>query len=159
VLGFHYDQAERAIERALSLGPSLLQVQYCAGIVRAIVGDGEAAFGHFERAMRISPLDPGMCAFITGAAGAQLVCGRYDQALMLAQRAIREDPNFVGGHRTMLVALGLLGRTDEAKLAAQRTLELTPEFTVSQFEHVSPHKNPEFRKRVADVYRAAGVPK
>jgi len=59
---------------------------------------------------------------------------------------------------SMLVALGLLGRTDEAKLAAQRILELTPEFTVSQFEHVSPHKNSEFRKRVADVYRAAGVP-
>ena len=159
VLGFRYDQAERAIERALSLGPSLLQVQYCAGIVRAIVGDGEAALGHFERAMRISPLDPGMSAFITGAAGAQLVCGKYDQALVLAQRAIRENPNFVGGHRTMLVALGLLGRADEAKLAAQRIFELTPAFTVSQFEHVSPYKDPEWRKRAADVYRAAGVPK
>jgi len=58
-----------------------------------------------------------------------------------------------------VIALGFLGRIDEAKLAAQRILELTPAFTVSQFEHVTPFRDPAVRKRLADVYRAAGVPK
>jgi adenylate cyclase len=158
VLGFRYDQAERAIERALSLGPNLVLVQYCAGVVRGILGEGEAALGHFERAMRISPFDPAMSAFVAGAAGAHLGCGRIEQALLLAQRAVQENPNFVGAHRMTVIALGFLGRIDEAKLAAQRILELTPAFTVSQFEHVTPFRDPAVRKRLADVYRAAGVP-
>ena len=159
VLGFRYDEAERAIDRALSLSPNLLMVQFCAGMVGCIVGKGDAALEHFERAMRISPLDPGMGAFIVGAGLAHLISGRYDEALAAAQRAVQESPNFASGHRLMLVALGRLGRIEEAKLAARRMLELTPGITVSRSNSVSPFKDPEFRKRSAEIYLAAGVPK
>jgi adenylate cyclase len=159
VLGFRYDEAERAIERALSLSPNLLMVQFCAGMVSAIVGKGEAALGHFTRAMRISPLDPGTGAYIVGIGLAHLVSGRYDDALVAAQRAIKENPNFASSHRVLLMALGYLGRIEEAKLAAQRMLELAPDFTVSRYQSVSPFKDPEVRKRGAEIYLAAGVPK
>ena len=159
VLGFRYDEAQHAIERALILSPNLLTVQYCAGVVKAILGDGDAALGHFERAMRISPLDPATGAFISGISGAHLISGRYEQALAAAQRAIHESPNFVGAHRLMVAALWFVGRTDEAKLAAKRLLELAPEFTVSRYDSVAPFKDPEFRKMVSKMFRAAGVPK
>ena len=159
VLGFRYDEAERAIERALSLSPNLLMVQFCAGMVSAIVGKGDAALGHFERAIRISPLDPGMGAYVFGTGLAHLVSGRFDQALAVAQRVVQEYPGFSSGHRLMVVALGLLGRIEEAKLAARRMLELTPGITVSRTNSVSPFKDPEFRKRSAEIYLAAGVPK
>ena len=58
VIGFRYDEARRAVERALSLGPNLMEVQFGAGMIRLILGEGDAALGHFERAMRMSPLDP-----------------------------------------------------------------------------------------------------
>jgi adenylate cyclase len=159
VLGFRYNEAERAIDRALGLSPNLLVVQFCAGMVRSLVGKGDAALGHFERAMRISPLDPGMSAFIVGAGFAHLVSGRYDEALVAAQRAVQESPNFASSHRLMLMVLGHLGRIEEAKLAARRMLELAPNFTVSRYLSVSPFMDPEFRKRAAAIYRAAGVPK
>jgi adenylate cyclase len=159
VLGFRYAEAERAIDRALSLSPNLLMVQFCAGMVRSIVGKGEAAVGHFERAMRISPLDPGLGAFIVGTGLAHLVSGRYDEALAAAHRAVQENPNFASSHRLMLMALGYLGRIEEAKLAAQRMLELAPDFTVSRYLNVSPFKDAEVRKRNAEIYLAAGVPK
>jgi hypothetical protein len=38
-------------------------------------------------------------------------------------------------------------------------LELAPEFTVSRYLSISPFKDDEFRKRAAEIYRAAGVPK
>ena len=128
-------------------------------MVKAILGEGEAALGHFERAMRLSPLDPAMGAFIAGTSGAHLLCGRYEEALAVAQRAIKEYPNFVGAHRLMVGTLGILGRTDEAKRAAQRLLELSPGFTVSKFQSVYPLRDPEFRKRIAGLFRAAGIPK
>jgi adenylate cyclase len=125
----------------------------------ADIGDGDAALGHFERAMRISPRDPNMAAFIAGMGGAHLICGRFDQALELVQRATQESPNFIGSHRLLVTVLGHIGRMDEARLAAQRLLELAPKLTVSSLQSVSPFKDPEFRKRIAEIFLAAGVPK
>ena len=159
VLGFRYDEGQRAIERALSLAPNLLMVQSAAGQVKGILGDGDAALAHFEEAMRISPLDPAMSAFIASTAGAHLISGRYEQALAAAQRAIQDSPGFVFSHRVLVLAFGFLGRLEEAQRAAQRVLELSPEFTVSHYLSLSPFKDPEYRKRVAAIYRAAGVPK
>ena len=159
VLGFRYDEALRATERAVSLSPNLLMVQFCAGQVKAVLGDGDAALAHFEQAIRISPLDPAMSAFIASTAGAHLISGRYEQALVAAQRAVQESPSFVFSHRVLVLTLGFLGRMKEAKLAAQRVLELAPEFTVSRYQCVAPFKDPELRKRTAEIYRAAGVPK
>jgi len=159
VLGFRYDEAQRAIERALSLCPNLLAVQVCAGNVKAILGDGDSAIGHFERAMRISPLDPGTSGFIACTGAAHLVVGRYDKALLAVQRAIQDSPRYVFSHLVMVSALGHLGRTDEAKLAAQHMLELSPEFTVSRYLNLSPVRDPDFRKRNAEIFRSAGGPK
>ena len=159
VLGFRYDEAERAIEQALKLSPSLLMVQLCAGNVRSILGDGDAALAHYERAIRISPLDPAMGAFIASTGGAHLVAGRFGDALTAAQRAIQMSPNFAFSYRVMVVALGCLNRFDEATQAAARLLELSPGFTVTAYKSVSPMRDAALRKRFADMYRAAGIPK
>ncbi len=159
LLGFRYDEAERAIERALSLSPNLLMVQFSAGMIKTILGDGEAALEHFERARRISPLDPGLSAILLYTGVAHLICGQYEKALLVAQRAVQVSPNFFGGHRMTVAALGFLGRIEEAKPVARRLLELAPEFTVSGYQSVSPYKDPAFRRRLAAIFRAAGIPK
>ena len=159
VLGFRYDEAQRAVERALALGPNLLSVQFAAGVVRCILGEGDAALGHLERAMRISPLDPAMSALVAFAGLAHLLCGRYDAALAAAQRAIQQSPNFVTAHRLLVGALVGLGRGDEAKAAAQRLLELAPGFTLSLYQSVSPFRDAELRRQIVEALRAAGVPK
>ncbi|MDM0114367.1 adenylate/guanylate cyclase domain-containing protein [Variovorax sp. J22R133] len=158
VLGFRYDEAERAIERALSLCPNLLAAQFCAGNVRNILGDGDAALGHFQRAMQISPLDPGTSGFIACVGAAHFVAGRYDEALKFVQRSIQDSPKYVYAHLLMLLALGRMERMDEARVAAQRLLELAPELTASRYQSFSPMKDPAFRKRNAEILRAAGVP-
>ena len=58
VLGFRYDEATRAIERALELSPSLIAVQYCAATLRLFLGETDLSIAHWERCARISPLDP-----------------------------------------------------------------------------------------------------
>ena len=45
------------------------------------------------------------------------------------------------------------------QFAAQRMLEVAPEFTVSRYLSVSPYKDAGFRKKVAEIYLAAGLPK
>jgi adenylate cyclase len=159
LLGFRHDEAERAIELALDLSPNLLMVQVCAGNVKAILGYGDAALEHYRRAISISPIDPAMSVFIASTSLAQLVAGRFADALAAAQRAIAMSPKLVVGHRIMVLALAALGRADEAKQAARRLLELVPGFTVTTFQRISPLKDAELRKLYADLYRGAGVPK
>jgi adenylate cyclase len=127
-------------------------------MVESYVGHGDAALEHFERAIRQSPLDPGMGALLVGTGVAHVVAGRYEEALAAGRRTVQESPNFASGYRLMLVALGNLGRIEESKAAARRMLELAPEMTVSRYLSVSPFMNAEVRKRGAEILRAAGVP-
>lgn len=115
VLGFRYDEAEAAIDRALALNPDLFIVQMCAGSVKAVLGKGDAALGRYERAMRISPLDTANGALLASSGGAQMICGRYEEALASAQRALQQRPNYLISLRLKLLALGFLGRIDEAR--------------------------------------------
>jgi len=159
VLGFRYDEAERAIDRALTLSPNLLVVQFGAGQIKSILGDGDKALEHFRQAMRISPLDPGTSGLVTSVAGAHLVAGRFEEALSAVRQALQDSPNFVLGQAVMVLALGHLGRIEEAKQAALRLLELSPRFTVSRYESHTPVKDPEYRRRNAELLRAVGLPR
>jgi adenylate cyclase len=159
VLGFRYEEAQRAIERALTLSPHLLMVQWCAGLVRGIVGDGDAAVEHFEHAIRLSPLDPAMSGFVGSVGAAHLISGRYEMALELSRRAVQDSPNFFFAVRNIVLALGHLGRMDEAKLMAKRLRELAPGFTVSLYQSTTPVKDRAYRKRAAEILLAAGIPK
>ena len=158
VLGFRYEEALRAIERALSLSPNLFAVHFAAGIVRALVGEGDVAIVHFERAIRLSPLDPGMSALVYGMGISHFASGRYEEALSAVERTIEVDPNFASAHRMKAIVLGHMGRGEEAKIAAQRMMELAPKFTVSRYLNVTPIKDADMRKRTAELLRAAGVP-
>ncbi len=156
--GFRYDEAQRAVDQALRLAPNLMAAQSFAGMVRVIVGDGEAALAHFERAIRMSPVDPTLGAITASISLAHLLEGRFELALDAAHRSIDEMPKFATCHRMRVMALGFLGRIDEATTAAQRMLEFAPGFTVSRFLSVSPYKDPAFRERIAEIFRAAGIP-
>jgi adenylate cyclase len=159
ILGFHYDEAEHAMERALLAGPNLMTVQLLAGALKNFLGDGDAAIGHLERAMRLSPIDPFKSAFVAGIGVAHLRCGRYEEARLWLQRSIQESPNYVLALSNLVLALGFLGKIPEAKTVAQHFLELVPHFTVSRYLSVIGIKDPEFRKRAGKTFRAAGVPR
>ncbi|MBI3368485.1 MAG: CadC-family transcriptional regulator [Burkholderiales bacterium] len=159
VMGFRYDEAARAIERALELSPNLIAVQYSAAYLRLVVGETDESIAHWERCERISPLDPVKVMFTVGTGGAHMLAGRYEQALAAAQRAVQESPNYAAGHRMLVANLGFLGRMDEARVAATRMLELIPAFTVFKYQSVAPYQSAEFRKKSAAIYRAAGVPR
>ncbi len=59
-LGREFGMAGAAIERALILNPNSAQVQNSAGWVYGYLGRFEAAIARFQRAIRLSPLDPEM---------------------------------------------------------------------------------------------------
>ena len=132
VLARRHDEALHAIERALVLNPNSARVAFTAGWIRNYVGQAAAAIEHFQRAIRLSPLDPATASFLTGLGFAYTRTGKFDDALSAGLRALREAPDFHSSYRLVIVCLVGLGRLDEARVVAQRLLALAPGLTVTK---------------------------
>ena len=64
------------LDRAVFLNPNLASAWFLGGFLRTWQGDSEAAISHFERAMRLSPVDPELYRMQAGVAMAHLFAGR-----------------------------------------------------------------------------------
>ncbi|MFN3658271.1 MAG: winged helix-turn-helix domain-containing tetratricopeptide repeat protein [Pseudolabrys sp.] len=146
------------VDRALALNPNVAVAWYLSGFVRVFLGEPELALEHLARAMRLSPLDPLTFAMQTGCAHACMFAGRYDAAATWAQKALREQPDFMTTHRVAAAASALSGRTEEAHKAMTRLRQLDPALRVSNLTDQIPLHRPEDLALYQEGLRMAGLP-
>ena len=84
-------------------------------------GRFEKSLEYFDKAIRISPHDPGMGVWVDSKSAAYFALKQYDQAIEWARRAVVIDPSFGGD---LVAPLALSGREAEAREALQRYLAL-----------------------------------
>jgi adenylate cyclase len=145
--------------RALALNPNLATAWLVSGWLKIWLGEPEAAKSDFERAMRLSPLDPLMLRFQSGMAHAHFYAGRYDEAASWAAMVLREIPDFRDGFRIAAASNALAGRLEQAHKDIQRLLQLDPTLRVSNFrETLGPYRRAEDIARLEDGMRRAGLP-
>src|SRR5215831_5610929 len=116
--------ATSIIERALALNPNSAHAWNAKGYIVYWQNQLDTARDAFERAIRLSPLDPLSSYFSGGLALVNLASGRYEEALTWADRALHENPNLNNGLRSKIVACVQLGRIDEARKCVGRIVEL-----------------------------------
>jgi tetratricopeptide (TPR) repeat protein len=109
-------------------------------------------------AMRLSPLDPSLYSMQTATALAHFVAGRYDESVLWAEKASREDPNFLPAIRIIATSAGNSGQLERAQKAAKRMLEIDPAFRVSRLTDHVPLRRPDDLARYAEGLRRAGLP-
>jgi hypothetical protein len=66
-------------------------------------------------AMRLSPLDPRLYSMQTATALAHFVAGRYDEWVLWADKASREDPNFLPAISIIATSAGNSGQQERAQ--------------------------------------------
>ncbi len=115
-----------ALQRATVLNPNSAAVAGSAAWVLNYLGEADCAMGMFQRAIRLSPLDPEMAFFLSGLGFAHLMARRYDDALEAGLRSIPLQPERATGHRVVVAAWHALGRLDEARAAALRYRAANP---------------------------------
>ena len=157
-LGLRHDEGLRAIDRALALNPNSTRTLLSAGYVRAMIGDVIIAIEHFQRALRLNPLDPQMGSILSGLGWAYLSAGKYEDALSVGLKSLQESPGWMGSHRLVVVCLVNLGRLDEARVAASRMIELAPETTIAAIMIQFAFKDRAFKERYLSALRMAGIP-
>jgi tetratricopeptide (TPR) repeat protein len=151
--GAHY------VERALALNPNLALNWSASGWIHNWLGNPEISVEHFQRAMRLSPLDPQIGMMQNGLAHVHFQAGRYQETIAWTQAHLRSRIDHPPGLRLMAAAQAMLGRDGEARAAATRLLARVPDFRAGALAQVvGPYRNPDMVARYAEGLRRAGVP-
>ena len=142
-------------DRAVALNPNSFNAWHARGWVYRIVGLPVEAVQSFERAVRISPVDPRLHLSFLGLASAYIELRRFDEAVVAGKKALRQNSSWVGTYRNLAAAFAHLGRDAAAREAAARLLELDPAFTISAWIARGGQTN---SKLLIEGLRKAGLP-
>jgi adenylate cyclase len=142
-------------DRAVALNPNSYLAWYARGWVYKIAGLPEEAVRSFERAIRMSPIDPLLHLTFAGMGYAFIELRRFEEAIVAGKKGLRQNPTFSGTHRCLASAFAHLGRDAEAHEAAARLLEVDPAFTISAWIARGGQTN---SKLLIEGLRKAGLP-
>ena len=142
-------------DRAVALNPNSYWAWSSRGHVYRIAGLPEEALSSFERAIRMSPIDPRLHRTFVGMGMAYIELRRFDEAIVAGKKAQRQNPSFSPAYRCLASAFAHLGRDAEAHDAAARLLEIDPAFTISALIARGGQSN---TKLLIEGLRKAGLP-
>jgi TolB-like protein len=150
--------AEQRLAQALAANPNEPLAWVHSAITHSWRGRGAEAVQCADRALSLSPLDPMIYYFSSAAGQANLVSERYERAIELSMRSLRENRLHTPTLRTLAAALVLSGRIDEARETVCRLRELEPGLTVTAFRERYPGRDSSHAERFAAALQAAGLP-
>jgi adenylate cyclase len=137
ISAFMVGDSESEIEmadRAVALNAHSFLAWHCRGWVYRNAGLPEEAVWSFERAIRMSPVDPRLHYAFNGMGTALIELRRFDEAIVAGKKILRQKTSALGvgaAYRVLASAFAHLGRDVEAREAAARLLEVDPAFTIS----------------------------
>jgi adenylate cyclase len=152
----NYDGSLAMAERAIAVNPNDVSAYLTKGRIRIFSGQPEAGKESLLTALRLSPRDPLIAAVLMQLASAYYLNREYAEAANVAQRAVRDHPEFPLTYRWLAASLGQLGRVGEAADALHRALAIS---RVSFDYHVRtrpPWYRPEDHDHLLDGLRKAG---
>jgi TolB-like protein/class 3 adenylate cyclase len=152
------DEGNACLDRALTLNPNLAMGWHFSGWVKAYLGESDIAIEHVSRAMRLSPLDPFSFLAQGAVSFAHFTAGRYEDAVVWAQKSVREQPNFAPMMRLFAASCAMAGKLEEAQKALRRARELDPVFRIAHIVETTPLRRMEDFARYEEGLRLAGLP-
>ena len=152
-----YEAAIGVLDRALEMNSNSALAFGFSALANAHNERHERAIEHALKALRLSPFDPLNYHPYCALAIACLLTQRFEDAVAYATLAIQSNPAFGILHAYLVVGHIYLDRLDAAGMAAQRLLEVSPGFTVSDFERMDLWR-PATTQSFAAALRKAGLP-
>ena len=150
-----YDTAREMVDRAVALNPNSSRIWELRGFAYLAAGEPEEAIRSFERRIRLSPFDPLLFSTLAGMSVALIGLRRFDEAISVAKKAVRQNPLYPFAYRCLASALAHLGHEAEARVAVAGLLELEPDFRIS--ERVT-YRDLSRLQLYIDGLRKAGLP-
>jgi adenylate cyclase len=153
----NYGVARVLLERAVAIDPNSAWALSRLGWLDVYADRPDDAKVHFEKAMRLSPLDPMNFNNLVGLASARQIAGDDAGAAEFFIRALQERPNALWIHRNLAAALCGADRMAEAKASLAKLLAAYPGFTIRKYKEAMVF-SPRTLDRMAEQIRSLGVP-
>jgi len=153
----NYGTARILLERAITLDSNAAWALSRLGWLEVYADRPEAAFQHFEHAMRLSPLDPMNFNNFVGIASAHQISGDYNAAADLFQRALMERPSAFWIHRNLAPVLLAAGRTEEAEVSKNAMLAAYPEMSIKRYKEAMVFSR-DALENISGYLRKLGIP-
>ena len=150
---------ESAVDRALLLNPNSAYAWMARGALSYMQNRPAPAIEAYQHAIRLSPLDPLGYLFTCGLAFGNTIAGEYAEALLWADRSLREMPRSRAAINLKVILYVLLGRMDEARQWLGRLREIVYGLTIAGYrEFLGPILAPEVLALYIEALRKAGLP-
>ena len=144
--------------RALAIDPNPAWAWTNSGWTRAFLGEPDRAIEHFERALRLSPLDLQIFRAHLGIGFAHILAGRYDDGLVWSERALQQRPNYVTRCATSPSPMPCPGGFPRPKRAIADLREADPTLRIAGLADWFPLRRGEDRAKYEEGLRGAGLP-
>jgi adenylate cyclase len=153
----NFGVARMLLERALALDPNCAWAWSRLGWIEDYEDKPAKAIENFERAIRLSPIDPMNFNNYAGIGSAHEVAEEFDQAVLFCRRALQERPHATWIYRNLASALVGAGRVEEANQAFAEMLRYYPDLTVSKFKQAMVFSAPSI-EGMARRLQSLGLP-
>jgi TolB-like protein/class 3 adenylate cyclase len=155
--GGDVEQSRLIVERALSLNSNSAHGVGHSGWIQLYVGAYRIGIERFERAMRLSPVDPILHIFTCGLCASHFFLDELETAARWGREALPHNPNFVTTHRFLAATYVRLGRMEEARELIRQALALNPKLRLVHTTE-GPFRHTPKLALYTDALRAAGLP-
>ena len=152
-----FDKALGEFSSALRLNPNFALAQAIHGLTLAYCGRWEEGDAAARRALRLSPRDPMSALYFGVASYAQFVGRHYEEAMELAQAAIRLRRDYVGGHRLLTASAVMAGQADIAAAALEELRRAQPNVSLAWIASQMPFQEEAEREHYVEAFRRAGL--
>ena len=153
----NYGAARILLERAIALDPNAAWAYSRLGWLDTYADRPEEAQTYFERALRLSPVDPMNFNNYVGIASALQVAGDDNAAADMFQRALDERQNAHWIHRNLAPALWGAGRKREARASFNALTAAYPDMTVKRYKDAMVF-SPQVLDRIGAQLAELGLP-
>jgi tetratricopeptide (TPR) repeat protein len=156
-LGDIHEGAELA-GRALALNSNVAAAWHVSSWIKTCQGELDTAIEHAARALRLSPLEPATYLWQSTTALAHFCAGRYSDAVLWAEVALRDQADFTFALRILSASHALAGRPMPAQRAMAKLLQADPQLRMGNLGNVISPLQPEHLARYIEGLRLAGLP-
>ncbi len=151
-------QNEKAIieaEKAVELSPNSASSYFIYGMVLRHAGRNDEAITSLKKAIRLDPFTP--INYLNNVAWAYFDIEQYEEAIPLWNRARERNPDYLFAYVGLTGAYQLSGREIKARESAAEVLRIKPTYSLARIKEWD-YENIEFKKRILEAYRQAGIP-
>ncbi|NRP73678.1 hypothetical protein ILFOPFJJ_04591 [Ensifer psoraleae] len=158
-LGGDQQRASAFIESALALDPNNAWAWTRYGWVGIYQDQATEAQERFERAMRLSPLDPFAFNMRMGLGAAYALAGRFSEAAAIARDVVTRHTNVTWAYRQLAAWAAMNDDMKTAHWAAERFLAIQPDYTIAKYVALPSLRDvSRFRETMAAGMKKAGLP-